>query len=194
MDKIRVDNPLTMISIFSAAAEGFALYALIKLPPEIQSLFIYFVMFFPTLLVSLFFIALFFKNESLYAPSDYINQEHYLDAQKIKRTVSDTIDEFKTEQDEDTSGQKEKFNWDDLKSTILQSIETSPPELDELKVYGYLMEHKGEFFTARGLKHILYLTTPKINAALERLEQKGLILKGKDPESEIDVLLWGINK
>jgi DNA-binding MarR family transcriptional regulator len=192
MRELRVANPMTVISIFSGAAEGFASFALIKLPPETQSVFIYFVMFFPIMLVLLFFAALVFKNKCLYAPSDYSNQEHYLDAHDIQRTVSDTIDNLKSEEEE--SNQKTSFDWDKVKSSILQSIEKSSPELNELKIYGYLMEHKGKFFTARGLRHMLPLTKSNIDLALEGLEQKGLILKGNDPESDSSALLWGINK
>ena len=53
---MKVSNPLTIIAIFAGLAEALATIALIKLPIEMQEKFIYFVMAFPTLIVTLFFI------------------------------------------------------------------------------------------------------------------------------------------
>ncbi|MCU7933939.1 MAG: helix-turn-helix domain-containing protein [Candidatus Thiodiazotropha sp. (ex Dulcina madagascariensis)] len=88
----KVSNPLTIIAIFSALAEGLATIALVQTPPEIQKVFIYFVMFFPTLIVILFFGVLIFKNKALYAPSDFENQEHYLEINQLKESVSNDIE------------------------------------------------------------------------------------------------------
>jgi DNA-binding CsgD family transcriptional regulator len=88
----KVSNPLTIIAIFSALAEGFASYALIKSPLEIQYIFVYFVMAFPTLIVLLFFGVLIFNNKALYAPSDFANQEHYLLINDLINTVSDGVE------------------------------------------------------------------------------------------------------
>jgi uncharacterized membrane protein YdcZ (DUF606 family) len=70
---MKVSNPLTIIAIFAGLAETLATVALVKLPPEIQGVFVYFVMAFPSGIVILFFIVLFFKNTVLYAPSDFEN-------------------------------------------------------------------------------------------------------------------------
>ena len=77
-EKMKVSNPLTIIAIFSGLAETLATIALLGLPQELQAKFLYFVMAFPTLIVILFFIVLYFKNTVLYAPGDYQNPEHYL--------------------------------------------------------------------------------------------------------------------
>ena len=81
---MKVSNPLTIIAIFAGLAEALATIALIKLPIEMQEKFIYFVMAFPTLIVTLFFIVLYFKNNVLYAPSDYQDPEHYLKINQIE--------------------------------------------------------------------------------------------------------------
>ncbi|MEZ5573813.1 MAG: hypothetical protein R3E64_17635 [Halioglobus sp.] len=75
---MKVNNPLTIIAIFSGLAEALATIALLGLPQELQKIFLFFVMAFPTLIVVLFFFVLYFKNTVLYAPGDYQDPEHYL--------------------------------------------------------------------------------------------------------------------
>jgi len=53
---MKVSNPLTIIAIFAGLAEALATVALVQVPVEIQRLFVYFVMAFPTLIVILFFL------------------------------------------------------------------------------------------------------------------------------------------
>jgi DNA-binding CsgD family transcriptional regulator len=89
---MKVTNPLTIIAIFAGLAETLATVALIQLPPEIQSIFVYFVMMFPSAIVILFFYVLYFKNTVLYAPSDFENQNHYLEANQIKENISEELD------------------------------------------------------------------------------------------------------
>lgn len=56
VDKIKkVSNPLTIIAIFAGLAEIAATVALGLIDPEIQRIFIWFVMLFPALLVISFF-------------------------------------------------------------------------------------------------------------------------------------------
>ncbi|MBF4391483.1 ArsR family transcriptional regulator, partial [Vibrio anguillarum] len=88
---MKVSNPLTIIAIFSGVAECFATVALINLPQEMQAIFIYFVMFFPILIVVAFFIVLFFKPYVLYAPSDYKDEGMFLTTLKIREAVSEVI-------------------------------------------------------------------------------------------------------
>lgn len=91
---MKVSNPLTIIAIFAGLAETLATVALVKLPPEIQSIFVYFVMLFPATIVGLFFWVLYFKNTVLYAPSDFSNQNHYLEANLIKENINDQVGEI----------------------------------------------------------------------------------------------------
>src|SRR5215475_6482437 len=75
-----VKNPLTVIAIFAGIAEVSGTAVLPFVRPENQATFIYFLMWFPTLLVILFFLMLFFKPEVLYAPSDYQDEDNFLRA------------------------------------------------------------------------------------------------------------------
>ena len=80
---MKVSNPLTIIAIFAGLAEALATIALLGLPQELQGIFLYFVMAFPTLIVVLFFLVLCFNNTVLYAPGDYQVPEHYLNINRI---------------------------------------------------------------------------------------------------------------
>lgn len=75
-----VGNPLTVIAIFAALAEVAGTVVLAVVPPEIQGIFVWFVMLFPSLIVVLFFLTLNFKHTALYAPSDFRDDETFLQA------------------------------------------------------------------------------------------------------------------
>lgn len=79
---------------FAGLAETLATVALVKLPPKIQSIFVYFVMAFPAAIALLFFFVLYFKNIVLYAPSDFENQDHYLEANEIKQSINLELDKI----------------------------------------------------------------------------------------------------
>lgn len=118
---MKVSNPLTIIAIFAGIAETLATVALVKLPPEIQSIFVYFVMIFPSGIVLLFFIVLFFKNIALYAPSDFENQSHYLEANQIKENISEQLDKVFTELNKDGT-RLTKNEIDKAKNTVVSSV------------------------------------------------------------------------
>ena len=90
---MKISNPLTIIAIFAGLAETLATIALVQLPSEIQNIFVYFVIAFPSGLVLLFFITLFYKNTVLYAPSDYSDQSHYLEVNMLKEKVIKNVTE-----------------------------------------------------------------------------------------------------
>ncbi len=72
IEKIKpISNPLTVISIFAALAEINATVSIGLVSKELQPVFIWFIILFPTLLVLLFFWTLNFNTEVIYAPSDY---------------------------------------------------------------------------------------------------------------------------
>ncbi|MCE1058518.1 hypothetical protein LU646_11590 [Pseudomonas alloputida] len=73
-----IRNPLTVISRFAALAEISGTAVLPFIEPENQATFIWFLMLFPALLVILFFLTLNYNHKTLYAPSDYKNQNHFL--------------------------------------------------------------------------------------------------------------------
>lgn len=76
----RINNPLTIIAIFAALAEVNATVAIGLIEPELQNIFIWFVMGFPSLLVILFFCTLNFNTKVMYSPSDYKDDKTFLDS------------------------------------------------------------------------------------------------------------------
>ncbi|MBB1273495.1 ArsR family transcriptional regulator [Psychromonas sp. SR45-3] len=177
---MKVSNPLTIIAIFAGTAEAFATGALIALPPEIQSKFVYFVMLFPLLIVLIFFGVLIFKHHVLYAPSDFDDQADFLLINNIKKAVANATE--KAILDATASGKEI-----DPKKVAESTIEEMESSLT-LKVLNYLTEHPNEAFTSRGLAHILSTSTWLVNSTLYDLEGTDYIKKGKDGTT----LVWQI--
>jgi len=76
----RINNPLTIIAIFAALAEVNATVAIGLIEPELQNIFIWFVIGFPSLLVILFFCTLNFNTKVMYSPSDYKDDKTFVDS------------------------------------------------------------------------------------------------------------------
>jgi hypothetical protein len=103
IERIRsIHNPLTVIAIFAALAEIAGTVALATVAPQFQGIFIWFVMLFPTFLVAFFFLTLNFNPRVLYAPSDFKNEENFLNIIAGSRrltssleTIDISIDKFK---------------------------------------------------------------------------------------------------
>lgn len=80
-DKIkRINNPLTIIAIFAALAEINATVAISLIDKNLHSIFIWFVIGFPTLLVILFFVTLNYNTKVMYSPSDYTDDKNFIDS------------------------------------------------------------------------------------------------------------------
>lgn len=105
---MKVSNPLTIIAIFAGLAEALATVALLGLPQELQKIFLIFVMAFPTLIVILFFLVLYFKNNVLYAPGDYQDPEHYLrvNSSDIKQAMRYGLSNSSSIKDQDELSQE----------------------------------------------------------------------------------------
>jgi hypothetical protein len=81
IEKIKkVSNPLTIIAIFAALAEINGTVAIGLVRADLQHIFIWFIILFPTLLIVLFFLTLNFNPKVIYAPSDFQNEENFLKA------------------------------------------------------------------------------------------------------------------
>jgi hypothetical protein len=89
-----VNNPLTIIAIFAALAEIAGTVALKLVAPELQVIFIWFVMLFPILLVLLFFLTLNYNPKVLYAPSDFRNEENFLSTIRGGKELSTNFQEI----------------------------------------------------------------------------------------------------
>lgn len=72
-----IKNPLTIIAIFAGIVEVGSTTVLPFLEPNVQLIYVWFLMVFPTALVVAFFVTLNFNHGVLYAPSDYQSDESF---------------------------------------------------------------------------------------------------------------------
>lgn len=123
-----VKNPLSVIAIFAGIAEISGTIVLPHIDPNNQELFIWFLMLFPSTLVVLFFITLNWNYKVLYAPSDFKDEEHFVNMQKATRSeiFMKMSDELSSEYEaEETSSNNEsdtnRLNLDEARSVISDS-------------------------------------------------------------------------
>lgn len=113
-----VKNPLTIIAIFAGIAEVSGTAILPFLQNQSQSLYVWFLMILPILIVILFFITLNWNHKVLYAPSDFKNEDNFVGILQ-KASTRDMLSQTVKEADElavsgqdvestDTSGTTEK--------------------------------------------------------------------------------------
>lgn len=98
-----IKNPLTVISRFAAVAEVCGSVVLPFIAPDNQSMYIWFLILFPTFIVTLFFATLNFNHKTLYAPSDYKNEDHFISLFG-KVTMAERIEKLQEEVDEAIPG------------------------------------------------------------------------------------------
>ena len=77
-----IKNPLTVVAIFAGIAEVSGTVVMPFISPVNQATYIWFLMIFPTLLVAIFFLTLNFNHTVLYAPSDFREDQSFLEALK----------------------------------------------------------------------------------------------------------------
>ncbi|EEZ5248811.1 hypothetical protein ACEOS4_004553 [Escherichia coli] len=73
-----IKNPLTIVGIFAGIVEISANLVLPFLDKENQVTYVWFLMLFPTILVIMFFATLNWNHGVLYAPSDYQNDDAFV--------------------------------------------------------------------------------------------------------------------
>ncbi|MBU2887647.1 helix-turn-helix domain-containing protein [Gilvimarinus agarilyticus] len=178
---MRVSNPLTIISIFAGLAEIMATTALLKLPIELQGIFIYFVMGFPTLLVILFFIVLVFKNKALYAPSDFTNQEHYLELNDLKRSIETNVSAAFDSIEGVSADEKIR-----LRKHVDSSLQSSFRSTRREQILNYLEEKSG---TTKEICEITGIHPSYGSLILKNLEDEDAVKKKKEGRSYI----WSLN-
>lgn len=179
---MKVSNPLTIVAMFSGIAETFATGALVMLPPEMQAIFIYFVMIFPVFIVTLFFFVLVKKPHVLYAPSDFSDQEHFLHANNLKESVATETEKALSKVSETTP-----INAD-LKAIAKKIAELSVGSVlsnIDRKVLNHLKSHSIEAFTERSLGLILGVSKRAALESLIRLESGGYIVSGIDDDTKV---------
>ncbi|GGA77065.1 hypothetical protein GCM10011369_18710 [Neiella marina] len=178
---MKVSNPLTIIAMFSGAAEVFATGALVALPQEIQAQFVYFVMLFPVLLVLIFFSILVCKPQVLYAPSDYDNQEHFLDANNLKDVITEEAEKVIS----DITRPGDSFETKALSKQVANSTIARLGKDVMEQIITYMQTRPDEAFTARGLGHIVNCHARTVQAYLHVLAERGLITYGKDGDTTV---------
>ena len=125
-----VKNPLSVIAIFASIVEVSAATALPFLYEENQTLFTWFLMCFPTLLILLFFGTLNFNNKVLYAPSDYKDENNFhVAGQQVKLASEEEVLEKKV-LDRELEEDKNKPNISDM-SNFLKKAELEDHNIDE---------------------------------------------------------------
>ena len=76
----KITNPLTIVAIFAALAEVAGTVTIGLIDSSIQSIFVWFMIAFPSALIFLFFITLNFNPGVLYSPSDYSDESNFMKA------------------------------------------------------------------------------------------------------------------
>lgn len=115
-----IKNPLTVISVFAGIAEISGTIVLPFIEPQNQSTYIWFLMLFPTFLVGIFFATLNWNHRTLYAPSDYQNEENFVTSLG-KSTAQERVVKLEEEVDEVVSDT----------ATASLTEEPSPPTMTE---------------------------------------------------------------
>lgn len=168
---MKVSNPLTIIAIFSGIAETLATVALVQLPLEIQSIFVYFVMAFPAGIVLLFFFVLYFKNTVLYAPSDFEDQKDYLEANNLKEKVNSEIEKiFDQINSKGVSLTREEI--DKVKTTVSTTIDKESLPSDAVFI---LQELEKNQLTTTNVAEALVINRNTALAKLNHLKKLGFI-------------------
>lgn len=103
-----IKNPLTVIAIFAAIAEISGTTVLPFIAADNQSIYIWFLMFFPIFLVGIFFLTLNFNHRVLYAPSDYKDEKNFVNPYGSKASPEEQVNKLREEVEEieaeDTAG------------------------------------------------------------------------------------------
>lgn len=85
----KVSNPMTVIAMFALISETSAAVSLPFLANQEREIYIWFLISFPFYLLFLFFLTLNFNYRSLYAPSDFTEDENFLRALDDEAPIDD---------------------------------------------------------------------------------------------------------
>ncbi len=114
-----VRNPLTVIAIFAGIAEIMGTAVLPFLEAQSQQIFIWFLMLFPFILIVFFFLTLNWNHKVLYAPSDFTNEDNFVDILKkpsIQETISNIEEELEERSDKNGESETENASINTLKN------------------------------------------------------------------------------
>lgn len=126
-----INNPLTIILSFAAIAEIAGTVSLKLVNPELQYIFIWFVIGFPTLLILLFFGTLNLNNKVLYAPSDFKDEQNFINTMRgvsnvpfSLETAQEQLEEAKTQIIQDVRKELGSTSQEE-ENKLIQIFETS---------------------------------------------------------------------
>ena len=99
MENKNITSPLTIVGLFSGIAEIAGTTVLAFLPLELQKIFIWFVIAFPTILLVSFFLTWNFNTKVLYPPDAYPNPDDFLklmlhESDKVKAKVEKSFNDY----------------------------------------------------------------------------------------------------
>lgn len=190
----RISNPLTIIAIFAALAEIAGTVSLGIVDASLQSVFVWFVMLFPVLLVTGFFLTLNFNPKVLYAPADFRDDQSFI------ATVSGAFDR--------PSVTVERADVAELPKKLPRSPEADDGETREgLEVsnafFGDLMERlkrdlekKKLWSISYGMEgegyFLLHLVLPKEIVADRRPTQTSLIIRTQSQQGQVHLKAIGV--
>lgn len=109
--------------MFAAIAEISGTTILPFIEPENQSVYVWFLMLFPVLLVGAFFWTLNFNHKVLYAPSDYKDERNFIDPygkaspEEQDKKLRDEVQELEAETPEENQNQDDNFDGKNTAST-----------------------------------------------------------------------------
>lgn len=147
-----VKNPLTIIAIFAGIAEVSGTVVITYLQPNQGDIFVWFLVFFPTLLVTAFFVTLNFNHKVLYAPSDYEDENNFLKVHKYDSLTQTTKIEFVKE----SLDIKRADYFEDTAYRKIYNIDVS----EIIGADSFVGNLKGEGYTARIYKSISGIEGP----------------------------------
>jgi len=180
IEKIKkVSNPLTVIAIFAAIAEISGTVIFPTLGESIKPVFVWFLIGFPTLLVLCFFITLNLNPWSLYAPSDYKDEDNY-----VKIMSEAKVPEFENKLTEAT-----KDNFRDVRGNInLAETKDNKKSSDEVIVnnanafFNKLLDLSADLFDSKMIESIRIEAQSKELFVLEFYINKEYCKKNKLPD------------
>ena len=172
----KISNPLTIIGMFSGTAQLAGTIVLPFVSPELQRIFIFYVMTFPLLLVFAFFYILIKHPDNLYSPSDFRDEDNYMKLRMTVKAISDRLTEVR---DKNPESAKEIESLQQSLQSILNSDNKT-----QIKEYTLsFIQSKENGVTAFELADELCIAKPYAYRLLERMKGEGSLLCKNDTQS-----------
>lgn len=138
----KVSNPLTIVAIFVGLAEIAGTTVLPFVTPELQKIFIWYVMGLPILLVILFFITWNFNSKVLYSPNDFSDERNYMESLKMFHQIKETVDTGRKQGETDNKIIEKVYNSvsneiqrrDGIESRITQLLAKNPEGMGVIEI------------------------------------------------------------